>query len=425
MTTIKTRFAPSPTGHLHIGGARTALYSYLFAKQNNGKFILRIEDTDKERSDDRFSQDIINALLWLGITWDEGPYYQSKRIDIYNEYSNILLKQGLAYKKDEAVFFRIPETDRIEINDLIHGKITFNTKELNDFVIIKSDGYPAFHFAVVIDDAVMGITHIIRGDDHISNTPKQLLLYQALELTIPVYAHLPLIVGKDHTPLSKRHGDTALSEYQKHGYLPDSLVNFLARMGWGYQNQEIFSMDELISLFDVKKVSKSPAVFDTIKLNWINAQYLKKSSPDYIYQQIQEKVTMSEQEALPLINLFLPKAANINELVDGINYCTSYEYPFEEELMATYLSKEDTNLLLDETTKELKKIDGWNTETIETAIRTLAQNKGIKAAQIIHPLRAALTGRKITPGIFELMEVLGKEKTITRLLNKSWLAKRS
>lgn len=420
MQTIKTRFAPSPTGFLHIGGARTALYAYLYAKSLGGKFVLRIEDTDQERSQPHFAEDIIQSLAWLGINWDEGPYYQSQRLTIYREHKQILLDKGLAYEKDGAVYIKVPREQDIYFQDLLRQKITFNTRELTDFVIIKSDGFPAFHFAVVVDDATMGITHIIRGEDHISNTPKQILIYQALGYDIPLYAHLPLIVGPDHTPLSKRHGDTALSEFIRQGFIAPALLNFLARMGWGYKNQELFTAQELYELFDIKKTSKSPAVFDLAKLKWLNAQHLKNLAPESIYELLKLDRTADAEKILKLIRVMHPKLTDIRDIHNALSYILDDQFPYELETVATHLLTDTADQLLQDLASLLEATEIWNGSIIEQTIRNYASLTNVKAAVPIHALRAALTGQSVTPGLFELMEILGKKTTLARLNAQRW-----
>jgi len=311
--TVKTRFAPSPTGNLHIGGARTALFNYLFAKHRKGIFVLRIEDTDIERSKDVFVEDILHGLTWLGIEWDEGPYFQKERMDIYRDYAYRLLESGHAYRcycspeeveekrkialkegkkpsydrtcreridrplktTPHAIRFKTPLSGEGAFDDMVRGRIAFDCAELDDLVILRSDNTPTYNFTVVVDDALMGITDIIRGDDHINNTPRQILIYRALGFEVPKFAHVPLIHGKDRTRLSKRHGATSLLEYRKEGFLPEALMNYLARLGWAFGDQEVFSKDELIEKFDLSHVGKSPSIFDMDKLLWLNSHYIK------------------------------------------------------------------------------------------------------------------------------------------------------
>ncbi|MBL7132352.1 MAG: glutamate--tRNA ligase, partial [Candidatus Omnitrophica bacterium] len=280
---VKVRFAPSPTGYLHIGGARTALFNWLFAKSQKGEFILRIEDSDINRSQKKYLDEILESLKWLGLNWDE-LYYQSKRIDIYRDYANQILEKGNAYREGEAIIFKVPQKT-IKIYDLIHGPIEFDSSTIKDQVLMKSDGTPTYNFACVVDDATLGITHIIRGDDHISNTPKQAVLYEVLEFNIPKFAHLPLIMGEDGGRLSKRTGATAIGEYRKLGYLPEALTNYFLLLGWSPgNNQEIVSIEKIINRFSIKKVNKTAAIFSIDKLNWINSQYIKKTDVERLVE---------------------------------------------------------------------------------------------------------------------------------------------
>ncbi|WP_456431621.1 glutamate--tRNA ligase, partial [Thermosulfuriphilus sp.] len=314
MTTVKTRFPPSPTGHLHIGGARTALFNWLFARHHGGSFVLRFEDTDRERSRPEYAQAIREAMEWLGLNWDEGPYYQSQRLELYREHIERLVAEGKAYwcrcspeeleaKREKAlaegrkpkydgacrdlglgpgpgrvVRFRIPPTGSTVVEDLIRGPVAFDHQELDDFIILRSDGIPTYHFAVVIDDMTMGITHVIRGDDHLNNTPKHILLFEALGASVPRFAHVPMILGPDRTRLSKRHGAMSVLAYREAGYLPQALINYLVRLGWSYGDQEIFSLEELIEKFSLENIGRSAAVFNPDKLLWLNAHYIKEES---------------------------------------------------------------------------------------------------------------------------------------------------
>ncbi|MDI6733671.1 MAG: glutamate--tRNA ligase family protein, partial [Planctomycetota bacterium] len=287
---VRVRFAPSPTGFLHIGGARTALYNYFFAKHHGGTFILRIEDTDQIRSTEESTKAIFESLEWLGIKWDEGPYFQSERRAIYTEYAQKLLTEGKAFYQDDvtkgrAIVFKMPQNRSIVYNDLIHGTIKFESDILGDVVLIKSDGFPTYNFACVIDDALMNISHIIRGDDHISNTPKQIVLYEALDKPIPQFAHIPLIMGEDGSRLSKRHGHTSVSEYRETGYLSEALFNFLSLLGWSPgDDTELMSRDEIIKRFTIERVKDKPAQFNLKKLTWMNSHYLKHLPSERLYQ---------------------------------------------------------------------------------------------------------------------------------------------
>ena len=321
-TEIRTRFAPSPTGFLHIGGARTALFSWLYARHLGGKFVLRIEDTDQERSTDESTKAILDAMAWLGLNWDEGPYFQAQRVDLHRQMVQKLIDEGKAYfctctaeeldaKRKQAlatgrkpkydgtcrdkklskstgsvVRFRGAQTGATIVEDLIKGNISFNNDELDDLIIERGDGYPTYNFAVVIDDAMMKITHVIRGDDHVNNTPRQILMYQALGFDVPKFAHVPMILGADKARLSKRHGATSVMAYKEMGFLPESLINYLVRLGWAHGDQEIFSLKELVNLFSLESVGKSPAVFNPEKLLWLNAHYIKEAKPEIIFEEM-------------------------------------------------------------------------------------------------------------------------------------------
>ncbi|MBI5166870.1 MAG: glutamate--tRNA ligase, partial [candidate division NC10 bacterium] len=316
MRGVRVRFAPSPTGYLHVGGARTALYNWLFARHHKGTFILRIEDTDVERSTEEAAGAIVEGMTWLGLEWDEGPYRQAERLKLYQKYARELVEAGRAYycyctpeelearrktalaegrspkydgrcrdlrerdkTRPHAIRLRLPQVGRTVVHDLIHGDVVFENAELDDFILLRSDGFPTYNFACVVDDSLMGITHVIRGDDHLSNTPRQVLLYQALGFSPPQFAHLPMILGPDRTRLSKRHGATSVQAYKEIGYLPEALVNYLARLGWSHGDQEVFSREELIQYFSLEKVGKTPAVFDPAKLEWLNGHYLRSAEP--------------------------------------------------------------------------------------------------------------------------------------------------
>ena len=280
MAEVRVRFAPSPTGYLHLGSARTALFNWLYARNRGGKFILRVEDTDSARSKKEFLDEILESLKWLGLHWDEKIYFQSERFEVYRKYADKLLKEDKAYKDGDAILFKMPKGEKVWFYDLIHDKIEFNTDELKDEVLIKSDGTPTYNFACAIDDAEFKITHIIRGDDHISNTPKQFMIYKALGLQPPKFAHMPLILGPDKAKLSKRHGATAIAEYRKMGYLPEALVNYMVLLGWSPGgNRELISGDELVKKFSIKSVGKVQSIFGIDKLNWLNSQYIRNYDP--------------------------------------------------------------------------------------------------------------------------------------------------
>lgn len=424
---IRVRFAPSPTGNLHIGGGRTALFNWLFAQSQNGKFILRIEDTDQLRSKQEFVDEILFSLKWLGFNWDE-LYYQSQRFQRYRIHADKLLKAGLAYiekspEGKEAVIFKV-NAQKIKVNDLIRGEIEFDAALIKDQVLIKSDGTPTYNFACVVDDAETNITHIIRGDDHISNTPKQVMLYQALGFALPDFAHLPLIMGMDGGRLSKRTGATAISDYRKMGYLPEALINYLLLLSWAPGgNREIISKDEAIGLFDIKNVNKTAATFDLKKLDWINNQYLKSADPRKLLEELLplliekkyvKEADLDREYVLGLIKLFQARLSRLNDFVDWADFFFMEEIKIDPVAQEKFLSKDlsgEFRLFI----AELEKLSDFNIENIEKSFRDLVNRLNIEAKVMIHPLRVALTGKTIGPGLFEIIYYLGREKVRSRL----------
>jgi glutamyl-tRNA synthetase len=424
---IRVRFAPSPTGYLHIGGSRTALFNWLYAKAEGGKFILRIEDTDAARSKKEYLDEILESMKWLGFDWDE-LYYQSQRFALYKEYAEKLLKEGKAYiekteGKGEAIIFKV-EPQKIKVNDLIRGEIEFDSSTIKDQVLIKSDGTPTYNFACVIDDATMNITHVIRGDDHISNTPKQIILYQALGFSIPHFAHLPLILAKAGGRLSKRKGATAISEYRQMGYLSAALVNFLLLLGWAPgENREVIDINDAIKLFDVKNINKTAAVLDLDKLDWMNNQYLKKEDPekltDELIPALEEKGYIDKENfdrnyVVSLVKLFQGRLTVLNDFPDWADFFFLKEIPIdpaaEKKFLSGDLSKEFKLFI-----ERLDALDKFDILTIEEAFRQLVKELNIEAKVLIHPVRVALTGKTIGPGLFEVIYYLGKARTKERL----------
>lgn len=417
---IRVRFAPSPTGNLHIGGARTALFNWMYARAKSGKFILRIEDTDLVRSKKEYLDEILHSLKWLGMDWDE-LYHQSERFQIYRDYAQALLSQGLAYQEGQAIIFKV-QPGKLKISDLIHGEIEFDASLIKDQVLIKSDLSPTYNFACVVDDASMHITHIIRGDDHISNTPKQIILYQALGFPIPEFAHLPLIMGAEGR-LSKRTGATAISDYRASGYLPQALVNYLLLLGWSPgENQEIVNIAEAIKKFDITDANKTASQFNLEKLNWVNAQYIKKLAPAELLELVKPLLLEKKYIAdnfdsnylLSVVKLFQERITTLADFADYSDFFFNEAIDIGPEarkrLEAKDYSKEFR--LLIERLDALGRFDHLN---IETSFRALVSELQIKAAELVHPVRAALTGKTIGPGLFELMEALGKEKIRQRL----------
>ncbi len=453
---VRTRFAPSPTGYLHIGGARTALFNYLFARHNGGKFVLRIEDTDRERSKEEYTEAILEDMRWLGLEWDEGPFYQSQRFDLYREHAERLLKEGLAYRcyctpeelekrREEALKegrppkydgrcrtltsppegspfalrFRVPEGSTT-LKDVIRGTITFEHEEIEDFVILRSDGTPTYNLCVVVDDALMKITHIIRGDDHINNTPKQILLYKALGYSVPEFAHLPMLLGPDRTRLSKRHGATAVGAYRKMGYLPHALVNYLARLGWSYGDQEIFSKEELIEKFSLEGVGRSPGVFNPEKLLWLNHHYIKTSAPEELIEPFlaQLRTLGVDATADPRLTLIIKslqeRAKTLKEMAESSLFYFTETVEFDEKAEKKFLTPDRAELL--ELIKEgLKELEPFTADNIQALFEQILTERGLRLKDVAQPVRVSLTGRTVSPGIFETIEAMGKELTLKRL----------
>ncbi len=424
---IRVRFAPSPTGNLHIGGSRTALFNWLYAKAKGGKFILRIEDTDALRSRKEFLDEILDSLSWLGLHWDE-LYYQSQRFDIYRDLANKLLKEGKAYiekteGKGEAIIFRVMP-GKVKIIDLIRGDIEFDTSVIKDQVLIKSDGTPTYNFACVVDDAQMEITHVIRGDDHISNTPKQVILYEALGCKIPEFAHLPLILSKEGGRLSKRKGATAISDYRKMGYLPEALVNYLLLLGWSPgEDREVMDVNQAIKIFDVQNINKTAAVLDLDKLDWMNSQYLKSQDPLKLTEQVIplllergliDEDSPDKEYILSIMKLFQGRLTVLNDFVDWADFFFSKDVKIDPAAQTKYLSRDfshEFSLFL----KRLKKLDSFDITTIEACFRDLVKELNIEAKVLIHPIRVVLTGKTIGPGLFEVIYCLGKARVEERL----------
>ncbi|PIP19121.1 MAG: glutamate--tRNA ligase [Candidatus Omnitrophica bacterium CG08_land_8_20_14_0_20_41_16] len=425
---VRVRFAPSPTGNLHIGGGRTALFNWLYARAKDGKFILRLEDTDKLRSQQEFVDEILNSLKWLGFNWDE-IYYQSQRFNIYREQAEKLLKSGLAYteklpdKPGEAIIFKVPQ-QKIKMQDLIHSGIEFDTAVIKDQVLIKSDGTPTYNFACVVDDATMDITHVIRGDDHISNTPKQVLLYEALGFKLPKFAHLPLIMNIGGGRLSKRTGATAISEYRLMGYLAPALVNYLLLLSWSPgENRELIDIKEAIKLFDLTDVNKTAATFDLKKLGWINNQYLKNADSDKLADEIIpmlieknyiHKDGFDRNYLVSIVKLFQPRLLVVNDFADWADFFfldePNMDPAAEEKYLKKDLSREFTLFI-----ERLDALKSFDIASIEESFRGLISELGIESKALIHPIRVALTGKTIGPGLFEVIYYLGKERTKERL----------
>ena len=455
MGKIRTRFAPSPTGFLHIGGARTALFNWLYTRHHGGEFVLRIEDTDQQRSTDESTKAILDAMTWLGLNWDEGPHFQAQRVELHREMVQKLIKEGKAYyctctseeleikrktalaagekpkydgtcrdknlKKSpgSVVRFRGAQTGITIVEDLIKGNISFNNDELDDLIIERGDGYPTYNFAVVIDDALMNITHVIRGDDHVNNTPRQILMYQALGFDVPKFAHVPMILGSDKARLSKRHGATSVMAYKEMGYLPEALVNYLVRLGWSHGDQEIFSQKELIEQFALDAVGKSPAVFNPEKLLWLNAHYIKEASPKRLMEEMKslwpEGTNLGDAAFIQKVIVDLqPRVKTLVELAGAANFYFADEIKYEEQAALKFLGPEISNHLKAMVTA-IPTVQNFNKEDLEEFLKAFTQEKDIKFKVIAQPLRVALTGKTVSPGIDEIMVTLGKERVIQRI----------
>ncbi|HEX3034539.1 MAG TPA: glutamate--tRNA ligase [Thermodesulfobacteriota bacterium] len=454
---VRTRFAPSPTGALHIGGVRTAIFNWLFARHHNGKFILRIEDTDQARSTEESLVEILDGMRWLGLDWDEGPTRQSERLSVYQEYAKKLADSGNAYRcyctpeelegrrkeaqkqgrvyryegrcrnlqpypsdKPFAIRLKTPEAGSIEVEDLIRGDIAFDAKEIDDFVIQKMDGFPTYNFAVVIDDATMDITHVIRGDDHLSNTPKQILIYEALGYDTPKFAHVSMILGSDKTKLSKRHGATSVTAYREMGYLPEALVNYLVRLGWSYGDQEVFSKEELIEKFTLENVGKAPAVFNPEKLIWLNGWYIRNKPAHEIAELVipflEKKgfeVTLDER-FIKIVDSLRERAKTLVEIADSAGYFFTDEIKYDEAAQKKFLTPEILPIF-ETLISRLSSLDNFQASEMQNIFKEIMEERGIKMVQVAQPVRVALTGDTVSPGIFEVMEILGKERVIERL----------
>ncbi len=457
MALVRTRFAPSPTGYLHIGGARTALFCYLFARHHGGQFLLRIEDTDRERSTEESIQAILDSLQWLGLDWDEGPFFQSQRGDIYREHTEKLLRDGKAYRcyctpeeleakratamregrnptydrickrrkepipdRPFALRFAAPLDGETVVNDLIRGHVTFQNFELDDLILVRSDGSPTYNLCAVVDDALMQVTHIVRGEDHLTNTPKQIQIYRALGFEPPAFAHIPLILGPDRTRLSKRHGATSVMAYRDMGYLSDALVNYLARLGWSHGDQEVFSRAELVELFTLEAVGKSAGVYNLEKAEWLNAHYMKEMSAaelaDAVKPFLAAKGYADIEEAWlqKMVVTLQERAKTLVELVDAAQFYLQEEIDIDAAAARKHLKAgiaEPLRALSD----ELARLPSWDIDSIHACFKTVTERFELKLGKVAQPVRVAVTGGTASPGIFEVLDVLGRERTLQRL----------
>ncbi|MGE3978558.1 MAG: glutamate--tRNA ligase [Nitrospira sp.] len=461
MSDVRVRFAPSPTGFLHIGGVRTALFNWLFARQRQGVFILRIEDTDQSRSTDESIQAILAGMKWVGLDWDEGPFRQTERMDLYRSYALKLFETGDAYwcvckaeelearrkeaeakglsprydgrcrdlriaspPGDAALRFKAPQMGQTMIEDLIKGTVVFDNTVVDDLIILRSNGYPTYNFSVVIDDALMGITHVVRGDDHLTNTPRQIPIFEALGFAVPRFGHLPMILGADKTRLSKRHGATSIMAYKDLGYLPDAMINYLVRLGWSHGDQELFTRQDLIEKFSWDHVQKSAAVFNPDKLLWMNAEYIKMSAPSQVVQALvplleqaglkKEVEVVSDEWLAQLVVLVKERAKTLVDMVEWVRPYFGQTVTFDEEAAKKLL----TPALAPVLSKLLARFEAFpsfSKSEWENSFKQLVEEEGMKMGQLAQPVRVALTGRTASPGLFEVMEVLGRDRTLFRL----------
>jgi glutamyl-tRNA synthetase len=409
---IRVRFAPSPTGPLHIGGARTALYNWLVARHSGGTFVLRIEDTDRERSTDENVEQIYDALRWLELDWDEGPFSQMERSDRHKQEIARLLDEDHAYEDDGAVRLRVPEGGQTTVHDVIRGEIVFEHEAIDDFVIARSDGSPLYNLAVAVDDRDMEITHVVRGADHISNTPRQLMILKALGAEAPTYAHLPLLHGVDGKKLSKRHGAASVQELRDQGYLPAAVRNYLALLGWGFDDETtFFTTDELVERFTLERVSKSPAVFDEKKLRWMNGRYLREMDPDDLTEVLEQRTGRRglraavgiSQEKMQTLADFWPLAAFL------------FESRETDEKAWAKVMKDGAAENLAHARDALAGVDPFDEQGVEKALNAVVEELGLKPGKLYQPIRVAITGTTVSPGIFESVALLGRDASLERI----------
>jgi len=455
--TVVTRFAPSPTGMLHIGGVRTALFSWLYARRHGGKFILRVEDTDRERSTDQATQVILDGMQWLGLTADEGPYYQTKRMDRYREVLDQWLADGKAYRcyctkqelealratqiaakqnprydgrwrdrtdsrpgVDPVIRFKNPLSGTVVVDDQVHGRVVFDNGQLDDLIIARSDGTPTYNFCVVVDDWDMGITHVVRGDDHLNNTPRQINMLRALGATPPVYAHLPMILGPDGAKLSKRHGAVSVLQYQQEGYLPAALLNYLVRLGWSHGDQEVFTLDEMIQLFDIKDVNKSASAFNPEKLLWLNQQHIMKAEVSVLAAGLREQLALlgvdSDDQAMleGVANILRERARTFKEMAQtGLYFFRDFD-GYEEKAAKKNLTV-DALPILAALESKLAALNEWTAPAIHDVITAISTQFNVGMGKVAQPLRVAACGSGVSPPIDATVALIGKARTLARL----------
>jgi glutamyl-tRNA synthetase len=458
---VRTRFAPSPTGYLHIGGARTALFSWAYARKHRGKFVLRIEDTDLERSTEESVRAILDAMTWLGLDWDEGPFHQMRRLERYRAVAEQLIAAGHAYRcyasreeldamreaqrargekprydgrwrpenargktpppgVEPVVRFRNPDDGEVGWDDLVKGAIVFANRELDDLVILRADGVPTYNFGVVVDDLDMAITHVIRGDDHVNNTPRQINIYRALGAAVPKFAHVPMILGADGERLSKRHGAVSVMQYQQDGYLPEALLNYLARLGWSHGDDELFSVEQFVEWFGLEHISRSPAQFNPEKLLWLNQQYIKRADPERLADAIAPRIAreggnLSRGPALvEAVALLKERVATLNELADAAVALFYRDPAPRPELVAEHLGA-DNRPALEALADRFEHVEPWTEEGIKSAFEGALKAHGLKMPKLAMPLRVVVFGTTQTPSLYPMLRAAGKATVIERL----------
>lgn len=481
--TMRTRFAPSPTGMLHLGNANTALFNYLLSRHNNGTVVLRIEDTDVERSEENYEKQMIDDLHWLGLDWDEGPdvggpyapYRQSERLGIYNEHIQRLLASGHLYRcfctkeqiqadRDEAarkkrpprysgrcrslppeqtekllaektpftLRFRVPQREKVVVKDLIRGDIIFNAAELDDFILVRSNGIPIFLLTNLVDDALMHITHVVRGEDHISNTPKQILIAHALGYDTPIFLHTAIILGTDRSKLSKRHGAVSVYQFREEGFLPETMLNYLVFLGWNPKDErEIFSLQELIAEFSIEGMSKNPSIFDHQRLRFLNGQWMQKIEPTHVADLCRqyliahgyltpEQAETDKERIAKIVAAIGTRLKTISDVVTYGDFFFKNDFPYQEEGVKKHFNGAETAHILEGIKEIISGTADERPEALEALLRKFTEEKGIDTRKVIHPLRLALTGKTVGPGLFEIMTILGKDEVtrrITRAVN--------
>ncbi|WP_406672547.1 glutamate--tRNA ligase [Natronospira sp.] len=455
--TIRTRFAPSPTGYLHIGGARTALFCWLYARKHQGKFVLRIEDTDRERSTPESVQAILDGMEWMGLDYDEGPFYQTQRFDRYRELIQKLLDEGKAYRcyctreeldemreaqrarkekprydgrcrdrsdaregVEPVIRFRNPQDGAVVFDDRVRGHVSFNNSELDDLIIARSDGTPTYNFTVVVDDMDMQITHVIRGDDHLNNTPRQINMIRALGGEPPVYAHVPMILGSDGARLSKRHGAVSVLQYREEGYLPDALINYLVRLGWSHGDQEVFSREEMVELFDIDEVNRSASTFSPEKLLWLNQHYIKESEPGDVAKALAPLLEargcdLSAGPSLePIVVSQQERAKTLVEMADNSLFFFRDFDEFDEKAAKKNL-RPVAEAPLEAVKAALSSLEDWQAEKIHAVVNAVAEEQELKLGKVAQPIRVAVSGGPVSPPIDQTLALLGREKTVERI----------